>query len=293
MSAINQVSGHVFPTWENNLDKEPIKPTETKRVIEKIEYKTHQKIKKEVEVRSFVIKRRVTKDYLERQAKLKPFGIGNTEDDLRQNVNLTSLQRENVWHPYYEVKMEEEDLKEKISRKQKEKKEADIVGGDIADIESKLKSLEDRERAEQQMLLDAANAAANPKRTFNLKSLQEKKREEERLESAVPQDDPFTVKLRGLTNDITEDSILAKMKQFGDVVKVRIPMEELKNGKKRSKGIAFVTFRKEDDATRAITEGEVNIECAILNIERALKSLPRPSDNPHKTSEFDILKRNK
>jgi len=161
----------VFPTWENNLDKEPFKPIETKHVIEKIEYKVQQKIKKEVEIRSFVIKRRVTKDFLERQAKLKPFGIGTTEDDLRQNVNLTSLQRENVWHPYYEVKVEEEDLKEKISRKQKEKKEADIVGGDIADIESKLKSLEDRERAEQQMLLDAANAALNPKRTFNLKSL--------------------------------------------------------------------------------------------------------------------------
>lgn len=83
------------------------------------------------------------------------------------------------------------------------------------------------------------------------------------------------------------------MKQFGEVIKVRIPMEELKNGKKRSKGIAFVTFKREDDATRAITEGEVNIECAILNIERALKALPRANDNPNKASEFDILKRNK
>jgi len=26
-------------------------------------------------------------------------------------VNLTSVQRENVWHPYYEVKTEEEDFK--------------------------------------------------------------------------------------------------------------------------------------------------------------------------------------
>jgi RNA recognition motif-containing protein len=101
------------------------------------------------------------------------------------------------------------------------------------------------------------------------------------------------VKLRGLTNDITEDNIWAKMKMFGDVVKVKIPMEELRSGKKRSKGIAFVTFKTEEQATRAITEGEVNIECAILNIERALKSLPRQQDGGSSTmSQFDVLKRN-
>ncbi len=78
---------------------------------------------------------------------------------------MTSVQRENVWRPYYEVKVEEEDLKEKWTRQKKEKKEANIEGGDIADIESKLKSLEDKERAEQLAL----ESAANPKRQFNLK----------------------------------------------------------------------------------------------------------------------------
>ena len=56
-------------------------------------------------------------------------------------------------------------MKEKWSRQKKEKKEANIEGGDIADIESKLKSLEDKERAEQLAL----ESAANPKRQFNLK----------------------------------------------------------------------------------------------------------------------------
>lgn len=87
-----------------------------KKTVEKIEFKGRQKIKKVIEVRSFVIKRRVTKDFLERQQKLKPFGIGTTEDDLRQNVNMASYQRENVWHPYYEVKLEDEDFKEKLAR---------------------------------------------------------------------------------------------------------------------------------------------------------------------------------
>jgi hypothetical protein len=65
------------------LEKEPAKPNEIKKVLEKIEYKSKQKINKQIEVRSFVIKRRVTKDYLERQQKLKPFGIGTTDDDIR------------------------------------------------------------------------------------------------------------------------------------------------------------------------------------------------------------------
>lgn len=66
MSGINQTPGHIFPVWENCLEKEPAKVHESKKTIEKLEYKVKQKIKKEVEVRSFVIKRRVTKDFLER-----------------------------------------------------------------------------------------------------------------------------------------------------------------------------------------------------------------------------------
>jgi hypothetical protein len=80
----------MFAPWVNNLEKEPVKPTEIKHAIEKFEYKGKLKIKKEVEVKSFLVKRPMTKGYEERK-KIKPFGIGTTEDDLRQNVNLTSI----------------------------------------------------------------------------------------------------------------------------------------------------------------------------------------------------------
>ena len=125
-------------------------------------------------------------------------------------------------------------------------------------------------------MLDAASAASNPdkKRGFDLKKLQDKKREEEKIDNAIPQDDPLTVKLRGLTNDITEDDIWGKMRTFGEVLKVKIPMEEFR-GRMRSKGIAFVTFKTEAQASRALTEAEVNIDSALLSIERALKTLPR------------------
>ena len=72
------------------MDKEPVKPQEVKHAIEKLDYKGKQKIKKEIEVKSFLVKRRVTKGFEERK-KIKPFGIGTNEDDLRQNINLTSI----------------------------------------------------------------------------------------------------------------------------------------------------------------------------------------------------------
>jgi hypothetical protein len=78
-----------------------------------MEYKGDNKVKKEIEVRTYIIKRPVTKGILERE-NIKPFGIKTDYDSIRQNINLTSIQRENVWHPYYEIKVEEEDFKEKF-----------------------------------------------------------------------------------------------------------------------------------------------------------------------------------
>ena len=65
-----------------------------------------------------------------------------------------------------------------------------MMVGDIAEIEGKLKSLEERERQEQQQLLDAAAAALNPDKRkiggFDLKKTLDRKRDEEKFESTVP-----------------------------------------------------------------------------------------------------------
>ena len=50
MSAINQTPGQIFAQWENNLEREPLKPVEVKKTIDKLEFKVKQKIKKEIEV---------------------------------------------------------------------------------------------------------------------------------------------------------------------------------------------------------------------------------------------------
>lgn len=239
---------------------------------------------KTVEVKSFLLKRRVTQGYLERQ-KMKPFGIGTSEDDIRQNVNLTSIQRENVWHPYYEVKMEEEDFKEKIQAKQKEKKEK-AGNQEIDEIETKLKILEEKERQEKQ---DALDAAAGKKKGYDFKERLAKLKEEEKYEQSIPQEDPYTVKLRNLSNDITEEDLKVVMSRFGEIVKVKIPTEELRNGRHRSYGFAFVTFAKVDSASQALEHGEVNVEYTTLEIERALKRAAPQRES--KFSEFDQLRR--
>ena len=100
----------------------------------------------------------------------------------------------------------------------------------------------------------------------------------------------YTVKLRNLTNDITEDDIFSVMKRFGEIVKVKIPFEELRNGKTRSRGFAFVTYTTTEEADRALEQREVNIDIVTSEIERAMKRVMQPRDNP-KAQELDTLKR--
>jgi len=100
----------------------------------------------------------------------------------------------------------------------------------------------------------------------------------------------YTVKLRNLTNEITEDDIRIAMSKFGEIIKVKIPMEELRNGKYRMYGFAFVTFKTTEEATKALEEAEINVDIATLEIERAVKRTMIQKDNP-RVSEFEQLKR--
>lgn len=89
-----------------------------------------------------------------------------------------------------------------------------------------------------------------------------------------PQEDPYTVKLRNISFDITEEDIRDAMAKFGAIVKARIPMEELRNGKTRPYGFAFVTYERIDSATKALEEGEVVVDYSTCMIERAHRRAP-------------------
>jgi len=113
-----------------------------------------------------------------------------------------------------------------------------MVNQDIEEIENKIKTLEEKEREE------AEEAAGGPakKAKYDIKKKLEELKANEQLEQSKPIEDLMTVKLRNLPNDMTEDEIYNAMLKFGPIEKVKIPTEEGRNGKMRSRGFAFVSY---------------------------------------------------
>ena len=64
------------------------------------------------------------------------------DDSLRMNATITMVQRENTWHPYYEVKVEEEDIRSHF-KSRAETQNARAGQTEINDIEKKIKELQD------------------------------------------------------------------------------------------------------------------------------------------------------
>lgn len=127
-----------FKKWSNNLEKEPTKIKEEARTIQKVEFKNMTtRIEKSIATQGYKTKRTVTKDYFERKEQ-KPFGIGNTYDDLKANSVIATVQRENVWHPFYESVLEEMDFKEKMMAAAEEKKLANLGGSVVTELQKKL-----------------------------------------------------------------------------------------------------------------------------------------------------------
>ena len=113
-----------FQAWENTLEQkesESNKITDAKQNVSRIEFKDQTPIEKVFDCRVLQRKRVVTKNYAERK-KLNPTfsvfgaGLGTGNDSLRMNATITMVQRDNTWHPYYEIKVEEEDLATKFTR---------------------------------------------------------------------------------------------------------------------------------------------------------------------------------
>ena len=126
-----------FKRWENNLEKEPVKPEEVKDVVFKIEYKVTDRVEKQIETQAYLTKHMVSKDCLKR-ANMKPFGIGTSFEDLKTNSVISTIQRENVWHPYYELNHDEMDFKEKMIAAAQEKQIANIGGDELSKLKNQL-----------------------------------------------------------------------------------------------------------------------------------------------------------
>jgi hypothetical protein len=215
----------------------------------------------------------LTKGWEQRSKKQIGFGIGKTLEEQRGNCGLTMVQRDNIWHPYYEVKLEEEDLGTRFRAQIAQKKDASVGDGAIAALNEKL-------IAEQNILKDRNFAVMNPtaatnekKAYINPKELQERLRMKEINEPAKMLPDPYAVKLSNMPNATTEEEIMDAMKKFGLVKKCRIPTNR-ETG--RPLGFAIVVFDAPEQATRAIEEGEITVDLACLDIEQAMQSRRPP-----------------
>ena len=227
-----------FKTWTDNLEKDPVKYTEEKIVIQRVEYRNLDRVEKSIQCTSFVTQQKVTKDFKVR-AEAKPFGIGVSFDDLKTNAAICTVQRENVWHPYYEVNLEEMDFKEKMLQAAEEKKMANVGGVAMTELQKQLQAHDEGVRLSDQEK-KRAELGLTPKKVFNLQDKLRlmKKRDEEENEKPVV--DPYTVKIRKLNNEVTERDLLELLAQFGEIVRVKIPMDEERG---TNKGIGFVTFK--------------------------------------------------
>ena len=142
-----------FTTWVNRLevaDEDKPKVTELRQTVKKTEFKDTGPIVKHFDARILQSKWPVTKGYAKRALKdpiFDAFGIGTGDDAIRGNQNITMLHRDNVWHPYFDLKQGgEEDLGTKMRNKQAEKRDGNVEGDEIAELKASVQNLEKNQR---------------------------------------------------------------------------------------------------------------------------------------------------
>ena len=176
-----------FKIWENKLDddqKELQGIKDTKQHVSRIEWKANQPVEKVFEAKVLLVERKLTKGAMERR-KLNPtfdaFGVGEpTLDNFRLNQNITMIQRDNIWHPYYEIKLDEEDLGTKFRKNVEAKREKNIDGEAIEELQKQIQDLEKTQRDEnEKKLADASGNKKPQKKIFDAKAIQAQKAVEE------------------------------------------------------------------------------------------------------------------
>lgn len=210
----------------------------------------------------------VTKAFTERRAKptTKNFGVGSGAQEIKNNVGLTIVQRDNIWHPYYEVKLEEQDLGTQMRKNIEQKREKAVEGQAIEELQQKLNDMDQAAKDEAARKEAAASGTGEKKKkTFDLSAITAKAREREQAESEKKTEDMYAVKLTNVPCNCTEEEIRVVMGKFGRIESCYIPPTEQKRNK-----IAIVRFKFKEEASRAVEEQEVTIEFATVSIERAL-----------------------
>ena len=256
-----------FKTWKNNLEAESTKLTEERVVIQKVEFRNIDRLEKSIATMAYKVARPVTKGYAERK-EVKPFGIGSSFEDLKTNAAISTVQRESVWHPYYETIIDEMDFKEKMIAAQEEKKLQNVGGTAITELQKQLQEHDEQIREQDNEKKRAEMGLAPKKRVFDLKAKQAALREKEEAEGEKKVIDPLSIKVRKFPNEVSENDLKDLFEMYGPVTRVKILTDP--NG--LSKGMGFVTFKNEESAKAVIEEGAIKYDFFELPVEASFMS---------------------
>jgi len=117
------------------------------------------------------------------------------------------------------------DFAEKMKKAAEEKKNANVGGTAISELQQKLERLNEDQKKENEDKKRADQGLPNKAKNFNLaKKLEElKKKALEDDEKKVI--DPYTVKVRKFPYDTNEHDLRLIFEEYGEITRVRVPMD--------------------------------------------------------------------
>jgi len=205
----------------------------------------------------------VTKAYVERKKQnptFSVFGAGKGNDNLRMNATITMVQRDNVWHPFYEIKCEDEDLGTKLRSRTAA---VDGVSVEDAEIIRLRKEIEDKEKLGVENEKKSTENAPVKKKLFDMAAIAKKAEESMALAAEVKVIDPRAIRLQDLPFSMTEDEVRDEItRKFGPIERVIIPVDD----RGRNRGFAIIGFTNASSAQKAIGNQDVVINSACLTI---------------------------
>ena len=163
------------------------------------------------------------------------------------------------------------DFKEKMMQAAEEKKMANVGGAAMSELQKQLQAHDEGVRLADQEK-KRAELGLTPKKQFNLQDKLRALKKKDEEEDNKPVVDPYTVKIRKLNSEVTEEDLRALLSSFGEITRVKIPMDEERG---TNKGIGFVTFKSQQSTSDAVKEGYVKYDFYELPVEPATQSKGR------------------
>ena len=152
----------------------------------------------------------MTKEFLERRKKnpiKDAIGLESSNPGpIRDNAQITMIHRDNVWHPYYEIKVEEDDIGTRFKKNQDAKKEKDIDGAGVAAAMEQITNF-DKAQKDQQEALESAQGPK--KRIFDMNKIRQQKMQESAAGGAQDNkvQDYMSVRMSDIPGAMTEQDL--------------------------------------------------------------------------------------